>query len=326
MSRRMLVSCRAMPSVSASSAARAAVASRSSARVEDAEREPPDRAGDAAAVHGEVVEALVASRRARPSRSRRPARRTRRAGSAAGARRRPARPAPGRRDSRPGAAPRPGPRPAAAASRRPGRSPSPMSSTRRANAYTADSARRFGRGQQPDAPGEVAGLLAGDPLAFAVGRQHGRLGGGRRRHRQRPASSRSACTAVRPWLGLIGAGEHVVVGRAQRVGGGQAAADVAGDRQPGPARQPAHERRPARAARRERSTCTLTTLRSRPLVVGSSSCASSMPAAAQLVGRQVDPARPGRPRRRPGSARAPAARRRRRRSRRCSRSVAAPAT
>ncbi len=155
-SRRMFVSCSATPRSSASRSARARSAAGVLAQPEDREAHAPDRAGDAAAVDDELVEALVAWCPRRPCARPRSARRARPAAVAKRALR--VRERDHHRIRRP-PAPRGCParcaasaprlrRRAGAASPRGASVPSPMSSTRRANAYTAHIARRRSAGSR----------------------------------------------------------------------------------------------------------------------------------------------------------------------------------
>ena len=147
-SRRMLVSCIATPRSSASGSAARRVAG-----AEDRQAQAADRAGDPPAVDDELVEGLVAARRARPSRRRRSDPRARRAAARSAARRRRSATAPGPPVRRRELVARG--REQLRACARPDRRRRRCRRSRRANAYTAHIARRFGGGQQPDPVVEV---------------------------------------------------------------------------------------------------------------------------------------------------------------------------
>ncbi len=212
-------------------------------------RQPADRARHAPAVGHEVVEGVVRPARARPSRSRRRARRRRRAGWAAGARRRRARGATGSSGWRSGAV---------AAARASGEQLALAPGGQVAVAdvvdppcHRVDRRQRgaLGFGQQPDAPGEVARLLAGDAFALGVGSGDlGRRRCARRAHRGLVTSNRPACASVARLPGVTSRASTSKCAAAQGVGGGQAAGDVAGDGDARPARQAGDERCALRAA------------------------------------------------------------------------------
>ena len=119
----------------------------------------------------------------------------------------------------------------------------------------------LGRGQQPDAPGEVARLLAGDPLALAIGRGHASSASGR--HHGARAVSRTAWHAVRALR------RADVRGPARRSRPRASASRWPGRRRRSRRPRPAPSRaagapaaRPASSSSRARSTCGATTARS----------------------------------------------------------------
>ena len=166
MSRRMLVSCSATPSASASGSATGRVAA-----AEYAEREPPDRSGHAPAVVLQLVEGRVPRAAHVGLAAVDQLAEGARAGSGTCAPRRPARPVPGRRRARCSRSS------AATASRACASAVELLRGRQRAVADVVDPAGErvdgrqraaLGAGQQPDAVGEVPRLRPGHLLAVPV--------------------------------------------------------------------------------------------------------------------------------------------------------------
>ena len=305
MSRRMLVCCSAMPRVSASGAAsaygRAPKRPGSSRPTEPAtQRQYATRSSNVWYRRSRVdVVALDSRRRAR---------RRRPAGSGSAARRRPARPAPGRPASRSGSA---SARPDGVQRRELlGRGQVAVADVVDAAGQRVHRAtgRALGPGQQPDAVGEVPRLGAGDRLAGRgrPGRPVAPPGCSSSGHRPacranmiRPGAGRHrrrrACGAVRARRHRAAQGAH----------GGPPAGDVARDGQPGPARaaRPSTAlRRPQQREGRARSRRTRPARRSGGHAPGRSRSSSADAERAQVLLRAGRSGPAGGPRRRPASA------------------------